>query len=104
MCPATGTALDSAQLDLLAVNTIRFLSGDAVQKTDSGHPDLPLGAAPMAYVLWMRHLRHNPANPQWFNRDRFGASGPGPVVMREYGFTVDQVRQRAMALLAGRKA
>jgi transketolase len=53
------------------VNTIRVLSIDAVQKANSGHPGLPLGAAPMAYALWMRHLRHNPANPHWANRDRF---------------------------------
>jgi len=63
--------LDPAQLDQLAINTIRFLSVDAVEKANSGHPGLPMGAAPMAYVLWTRLLRHNPANPRWFNRDRF---------------------------------
>jgi transketolase len=63
--------------DLLtkALNTIRFLSADAVQKANSGHPGLPMGAAAMAYTLWMRHLRYNPANPHWFNRDRFVLSG-----------------------------
>ncbi len=58
-------------LQTLAINTIRTLSIDAVQKADSGHPGLPMGAAPMAYALWMNHLRHNPRNPQWANRDRF---------------------------------
>ncbi|HEV2881403.1 MAG TPA: transketolase [Pyrinomonadaceae bacterium] len=59
------------QLDQLCVNTIRTLSLDAVQRAESGHPGLPLGAAPMAYVLWTRFLRHNPRNPKWQNRDRF---------------------------------
>jgi transketolase len=58
-------------LDELCVDTIRTLSIDAVQKADSGHPGLPLGAAPMAYVLWQRHLKHNPADPHWADRDRF---------------------------------
>src|ERR671925_1861970 len=60
-----------SRLDELAINTIRTLSIDAVQKANSGHPGLPLGAAPMAYVLWTRFLRHNPQNPKWENRDRF---------------------------------
>src|SRR4029078_4545512 len=59
------------ELDQLCINTIRALSLDAVQKANSGHPGLPLGAAPMAYVLWTRFLRHNPKNPKWDNRDRF---------------------------------
>lgn len=58
-------------LDQLCVNTLRFLSVDAVEQAKSGHPGLPLGAAPIAYVLWDRFLRHNPRNPAWFNRDRF---------------------------------
>ena len=61
----------SRSLDELCVDTIRTLSIDAVQKADSGHPGLPLGAAPMAYVLWQRHLKHNPADPHWADRDRF---------------------------------
>lgn len=65
----------TSELDQLSVNTIRALSIDAVQKANSGHPGLPLGAAPMAYVLWTRVLRHNPANPQWADRDRFILSG-----------------------------
>src|SRR5688572_29428470 len=59
------------ELDQLCINTIRTLSLDAVQKAESGHPGLPLGAAPLAYVLWTRFLRHNPKNPKWENRDRF---------------------------------
>jgi len=60
-----------SELDRLCVNTIRMLAVDEVEKAHSGHPGLPLGAAPMAYVLWDRFLRHNPGNPRWFNRDRF---------------------------------
>ena len=66
----------------LAVNTIRTLAIDAVQKANSGHPGLPMGAAPMAYVLWQRHLRHNPKNPHWANRDRFVLSaGHGSMLL-----------------------
>src|SRR5690349_8693414 len=59
------------ELDQLCINTIRALAIDAVQKANSGHPGLPLGAAPMAYVLWTRFMRFNPKNPKWHNRDRF---------------------------------
>jgi transketolase len=59
------------ELDQLCINTIRALAIDAVQKAESGHPGLPLGAAPMAYVLWTRFMRYNPKNPKWENRDRF---------------------------------
>ena len=58
-----------------SINAIRILSADAIQKANSGHPGLPLGAAPMAYIVWAKHLRHNPANPKWENRDRFILSG-----------------------------
>jgi transketolase len=58
-------------LDQLSINTVRILSVDMSEKAHSGHPGLPLGAAPMAYTLWDRILRHNPANPRWANRDRF---------------------------------
>jgi transketolase len=61
----------SPELEQLAINTIRTLSMDAVQKANSGHPGAPMGAAPMAYVLWMRFLRHAPSQPDWPNRDRF---------------------------------
>jgi len=63
--------MNSSKLDELCVNTIRFLAVDAVQKANSGHPGAPLGAAPMAYVLWDRFLRHNPDDPEWPDRDRF---------------------------------
>jgi len=62
-------------LEQLNINTIRFLSADGVQQANSGHPGLPMGTAPMAYTVWTRHLRHNPANPGWANRDRFILSG-----------------------------
>jgi transketolase len=65
------TALKADQLDQLCINTIRTLSMDAVQKANSGHPGTPMALAPVAYVLWDRFLRHNPANPHWANRDRF---------------------------------
>src|ERR687885_2782849 len=65
------TATTAANVDQLAVNAIRALSIDAVQQANSGHPGLPLGAAPMAYVLWTRFLRHSPRNPRWPDRDRF---------------------------------
>src|SRR5678816_921604 len=58
-------------LDELCINAVRVLSMDAVQKADSGHPGTPMALAPLAYVLWTRHLRYNPANPQWVDRDRF---------------------------------
>src|SRR5215213_353581 len=70
------------EFDQLCINTIRALTLDAVQKAESGHPGLPLGAAPMAYVLWTRFLRHNPRNPKWENRDRFLLSaGHGSMLL-----------------------
>ena len=56
-------------IEELSVNTIRVLSAEAIQKAKSGHPGLPLGAAPMAYELWTNHMNHNPADPEWANRD-----------------------------------
>src|SRR5256714_4734201 len=61
----------AAELDQLCINTIRTLAMDAVQKANSGHPGTPMALAPLAYVLWDRHLRHNPKNTNWPNRDRF---------------------------------
>jgi transketolase len=70
------------ELDSCCINTLRFLSVDAVQKANSGHPGLPLGAAPMAYVLWTRFLNHNPSLPNWFKRDRFVLSaGHGSMLL-----------------------
>ncbi len=62
-------------LQTRAINTVRFLSADAVQKANSGHPGLPMGAAAMGFTIWTRHLRHNPRNPRWSGRDRFILSG-----------------------------
>ena len=62
-------------IETMSVNAIRVLAADAVQKANSGHPGLPLGSAAMAYELWANHMSHNPANPKWFNRDRFILSG-----------------------------
>lgn len=64
-----------SNIDTMSVNAIRVLAADAVQKANSGHPGLPLGSAAMAYELWANHMNHNPANPQWANRDRFILSG-----------------------------
>src|SRR5206468_10090802 len=69
-------------LDQLCINTIRTLTIDAVQKAESGHAGLPLGCAPLAYVLWTRFMRHNPQNPRWANRDRFLLSaGHGSMLL-----------------------
>lgn len=64
-----------SNIDTMSVNAIRVLAADAVQKAKSGHPGLPLGSAAMAYELWAKHMNHNPANPDWPNRDRFILSG-----------------------------
>ena len=65
------TTLAGTELDELCINTVRTLSMDAVQKADSGHPGTPMALAPLAYVLWTRHLRYDPAHPKWPDRDRF---------------------------------
>jgi len=87
-------------IDDLCINTIRTLSIDAVQKANSGHPGTPLGAAPMAYVLWTRHLRHNPTNPQWPDRDRFVLSaGHASMLLYSllfltgYDLNIDDIKQ-----------
>jgi transketolase len=92
-------ANDYSDLDQLAVNTIRMLSIDGVQQANSGHPGLPLGAAPMAYVLWTRFLRFNPHDPQWPNRDRFILSaGHGSMLLYSllhtagYDLSLDEVK------------
>src|SRR3954451_8391308 len=86
-------------LDQLAVNTIRMLSIDGVQQANSGHPGLPLGAAPMAYVLWTRFLRFNPKDPKWPNRDRFILSaGHGSMLLYSllhltgYDLSLDEIK------------
>jgi transketolase len=100
MSKTNALSLDPAQLDNLCINTIRFLSVDAVEKANSGHPGLPMGAAPMAYVLWTRFLRHNPVNPHWFNRDRFVLSaGHGSMLLYSllhltgYDLPLEQIKQ-----------
>jgi transketolase len=94
------STLSPTKLDELAINSIRFLSVDAVQKADSGHPGLPLDAAPMAYVLWTRFLKHNPTNPNWFDRDRFVLSaGHGSMLLYSllyltgYDLPLEQIKQ-----------
>jgi transketolase len=87
-------------LDQLCINTIRTLSLDAVQKAESGHPGLPLGMAPTAYVLWTRFMRYNPKNPKWFNRDRFLLSaGHGSMLiyamlhLTGYDLSLDEIKR-----------
>jgi transketolase len=87
-------------LDQQCIDTLRFLSVDMVQKANSGHPGLPLGAAPMAYVLWTRFLKHHPANPQWADRDRFVLSaGHGSALLYSllhvtgYELSLDDIKQ-----------
>lgn len=85
--------------DLLAINAIRTLSIDAIEKANSGHPGLPMGAAPMAYTLWTKQLRHNPQNPKWYNRDRFVLSaGHGSMLLYSllhlggYGLEMEDIK------------
>src|SRR2546427_7037807 len=87
------------ELDQLCINTIRALAIDAVQKAESGHPGLPLGAAPMAYALWTRFMRYNPRNPKWENRDRFLLSaGHGCMLLYSllyltgYDLSLDEIK------------
>src|SRR5260221_9098776 len=89
-----------SNLDQLCINTIRMLSLDAVQKAESGHPGLPLGMAPTAYVLWTKFLRHNPKNPKWFGRDRFLLSaGHGSMLLYSllhltgYDLSLDELKR-----------
>ncbi len=85
--------------DLQAINAIRTLSIDAIEKANSGHPGLPMGAAPMAYTLWTKQLKHNPKNPKWFNRDRFVLSaGHGSMLLYSllhlggYGLDMEEIK------------
>ena len=85
--------------DALTINAIRALSIDAIEKANSGHPGLPLGAAPFAYVLWAKNMMHNPKNPTWFNRDRFVLSaGHGSALlysmlhMAGYGLSMEELK------------
>ncbi|MGJ3245420.1 MAG: transketolase [Elainellaceae cyanobacterium] len=94
-------AVVTQSLEELCINSIRFLAIDAVQKANSGHPGLPMGAAPMAFVLWDRFMRYNPKSPSWFDRDRFVLSG-GHGCMLQYallylagydGMSLDDLKQ-----------
>jgi transketolase len=89
-----------SEIDLSCINTVRFLAVDMVEKADSGHPGLPMGAAPMAYVLWTRFLRHNPRSPHWWDRDRFVLSaGHGSALLYSllhltgYDLSLDQIKR-----------
>ena len=84
----------------LAINTIKVLSAEAIQKANSGHPGLPLGAAPMAFTLWNDVLKHNPKNPDWINRDRFILSaGHGSMLIYSllhlfgYGLKIEDIKE-----------
>ena len=86
-------------IDNLFTNTLRMLSVDMIQKANSGHPGLPLGASPMAYTLFYKQMKHNPADPEWDNRDRFVLSaGHGSALLYsllhifEYGVTMEDVK------------
>ncbi len=100
MSSNASTQSDTAAIDELCINTLRFLAVDAVQKAASGHPGMPMGDAPMAHVLWSRHLRFNPANPLWPGRDRFVLSaGHGSMLLygllhlTGYPLTIDDLKQ-----------
>jgi transketolase len=91
--------MSSTNVDQLSINTIRFLAVDAIQKANSGHPGLPMGAAPMAYSLWTRFMRYNPIDPKWLNRDRFVLSaGHGSMLLYSmlhltgYDLSMDQIQ------------
>jgi transketolase len=74
---------EKSELEKKCIDTIRFLAADAIEKARSGHPGMPLGAAPAAFTLWTKHLKHNPKNPDWPDRDRFVLS-PGHASMLLY--------------------
>jgi len=100
MNASISTSPAGADLDRLSINTMRFLSIDAVQKANSGHPGLPMGASAFAYILWTRFLKHNPQNPRWFDRDRFILSaGHGSMLLYSllyltgYNLPLDQIKQ-----------
>ncbi|MED4205273.1 transketolase [Neobacillus mesonae] len=87
-------------IDDLSITTIRTLSIDAIEKANSGHPGMPMGAAPMAYALWTKFMNHNPKNPHWFNRDRFVLSaGHGSALLYSllhlsgYNLSMDDLKQ-----------
>lgn len=91
--------VSTVSVEQLSVNALRTLSIDMIEKANSGHPGLPMGAAPMAYVLWTEFMKHNPKNPKWFNRDRFVLSaGHGSALLYSllhlsgYHVTIDDLK------------
>lgn len=91
--------MENKQLVENAINTIRFLSTDAINKANSGHPGLPMGTATIAYTIWKKHMNHNPNNPNWINRDRFILSGGhgsmliySLLYLSGYGLTLDDIK------------
>lgn len=95
-----GTSCEPTALDTLCVNTIRTLAMDAIEKANSGHPGAPMGLAAAGYVLWTRHLKHNPINPDWPDRDRFVLSGGHASMLlysllhlTGYDLTLDDIKQ-----------
>ena len=91
---------ETVGLDQLCINTVRALAMDAVQQADSGHPGTAMALAPLAYVLWQRHLRYNPANPDWLDRDRFVLSAGhacmllySVLFLTGYDLTLDAIKQ-----------
>ncbi len=97
---AEAPARHASEIDQQTINAIRFLAADAVQKAESGHPGMPMGAAPMGYVLWTRHLRYNPHDPKWPGRDRFVLSaGHGSMLqyallhLTGYDLPMEQIKR-----------
>ena len=95
------------ETDKLAVDTLRFLAADMVNAANSGHPGMPMGAAPMAWTLWSRHLRHDPAAPDWADRDRFVLSaGHGSALLygllHIFGYDLPEAELRRFRQLGSR--
>jgi transketolase len=97
---STAATASATALEQLSINTVRTLSMDAVQQANSGHPGTPMALAPLAYVLWQRHLRCNPANPEWADRDRFILSAGhacmllyATLYLTGYDLTLDEIKQ-----------
>jgi transketolase len=98
--PSSSPSTSGQSLEDLCINAIRVLAMDAVQKADSGHPGTPMALAPLAYVLWTKHLRYNPADPNWLNRDRFVLSAGhasmllySVLYLTGYELTLDDIKQ-----------
>ncbi|PKM96333.1 MAG: transketolase [Firmicutes bacterium HGW-Firmicutes-1] len=96
----TEEIINKFDVETNTINTIRIISAEAIQKANSGHPGLPMGAAPMAYTLWSKQMKHNPKNPNWFDRDRFILSaGHGSMLLYsllhlfDYGLTMEDIKE-----------